>query len=146
MLRSLSRPFRFWAGLIVAVLYASCVLLPHAALALGNAAAHCLTDDHLTAHVHQPQATKHTHADGTTHHHPHAAADDDGATPAQQTSSGGDEKNHDGTCCGLFCISAIAFDPGVILPSPSSVAAGPAGPDDALKGRPPGRLNRPPIA
>lgn len=146
MLRSLSRTFRFWAGLTVAVLYAACVLTPHAALALGNTAAHCLTDDHLTAHVHKTQATEHTHADGTTHHHTHAVAHDDGGNAAQQTSSGGDDKNHDGTCCGLFCVSAIAFDPGVILPSPPSFAADRAGPDDALNGRPPGRLNRPPIA
>jgi hypothetical protein len=144
MLGSLSSTFRFWASLTVAALYALCVLTPHAALALGNTAAHCLTDDHPAAHVHAAQ--KHTHPDGPTHHHPDTAAHDDSENAAFPSHSGGDDKNHNGACCGLFCISAIAFEPGVILPVPSSCAAGRADRADALNGRCPGRLNRPPIA
>jgi hypothetical protein len=90
-------------------------------------------------------AQKHTHADGTTHHHANAAAQDDSANAAPPSHSGGNDKNHDGACCGLFCISAIALDPGVILPAPPSFAADRAGRDDTPRGRIPGRLNRPPI-
>ena len=53
----LRRRFRVRAALGIAALYAFCVLAPHAALALGHAGAHCLTEEQSTAaHVHKAKA------------------------------------------------------------------------------------------
>jgi len=132
------------AALGLAALYAFCVLAPHAAVALGSVA-HCLTDDRPAGHAHKTKAdvAPHTHADGTAHHHGGTPpADHDAVTADPQDHSKADDKS--GNCCGLFCISAIAAEPGPTLLAPVSFAALPAM-ADALTGRDPGRLNRPPI-
>ena len=145
MQKGLTKRFRLRAALGLAALYAFCVLAPHAALALGNNAAHCLTDDHTAAHVHKAPAatTAHTHADGSLHHHPARAAHDDAGNLPHKNSDA-DGKSHSGNCCGLFCFSAITLDPGVTLPAPPAFATEAPGPDDALAGRGPDRLKRPP--
>jgi hypothetical protein len=147
MLGRLSKRFRLRAALGLAALYAFCVLAPHAALALGNAAAHCLTDDHIAAHIHtaKAEAVAHSHGDGTVHDHGTASAHDDSGATVPHQHSGADGKDHKANCCGLFCISAIALESRVALPLPLSVAAIHPGPDDALNGRGPDRLIRPPI-
>ena len=132
MLRRLTRRFRFNAALALAALYASCVIAPHAALALTDAAAHCLTEPHGSSHVHRAQAETrvHVHADGTAHTHgdtaPHKQKDVD--------------KDHGGTCCGLFCVTALAHEPALTLSAPLAASLiGPAtgqlvlraGPDQA---------------
>jgi hypothetical protein len=144
----LRRRFRTRAALVVAALYAFCVLAPHAALALGHAAAHCLTEDHsAAAHVHKAKAqtASHIHADGTVHHHGGIPADGDAMTTDPHQHSDADGKSQSGNCCGLFCISAIALETGVAMPAPPLVAADLSSLHDALSGRSPGRINRPPI-
>jgi len=141
----LRQRFRIRAALCVAALYAFCVLAPHAAVALGSVA-HCLTDDPSAAHVHKAKAdvTAHTHADGTAHHHGGTpSADDDAVTADPQDHSKADDKRDN--CCGLFCISAITAEPGPTLLAPLPFAADLPALADALTGREPGRLNRPPI-
>src|SRR4051812_20887985 len=109
MLSGLTKRFRLKAALALTVIYALCILAPHAALALGNGAAHCLTEEMPAAHVHRAQPVSHAHADGTVHTHgapaAHRHADTDGAPVHKHPDPDG--KNHSGTCCGVFCISAI---------------------------------------
>jgi hypothetical protein len=147
MLTGLSKRLRLRAALVLVAAYALCVLAPHAALAFG-AAAHCLTDEPVAAHVHQVQPVSHTHADGAVHTHgapaAHKHADADGA-PAHKHSDP-DGKNHGGTCCGLFCVSAIALDVDTTLAVPRAHAATLPGLHEILAGRGPDRLIRPPIA
>ena len=137
MLSGLNKRFRLKAAVALAALYAFCVLAPHTALALADAA-HCLTEPHGAAHVHQQHATKsHVYADGVAHAHP------DTGTP--QKDSDADGKSHSGNCCGLFCVTAMAHEPALALfASPTTLLVGP-GEFYQLAGRGPDRINRPPI-
>ena len=145
MLARVSKTLRIRAALAVAVLYAFCAVAPHAALAFGEATAHCLTDR--VAHVHKPKAeiASHTHADGKVHHHNAVHTHDDLSTADPHQHSDTDGKRDPGNCCGLFCISALALDGGVALPSPPLVTTDLSSAYEALRGQSPGRINRPPI-
>ena len=135
MLSGLTRGFRLRAALMLAVLYALCVLGPAAALALTNTAMHCLTEQG-AAHVHgQASAKSHAHADGADHQH-----HDDGAT--QEHSDAG--KAASGNCCGLFCITALSHEPGFALLAPPATGRAIPVIVDALDGHGPDRLKRPP--
>jgi len=146
MFGTLSKGMRSRAALAVAAFYAFCVLAPSAAIALGSSG-HCLTDDGPAAHVHKAKAdvTAHTHADGTVHHHggPPTAHDHDESAPHKHSKTGG--KDESSNCCGLFCISAIGTPSSPSLLAPLSFAADLPALADALMGRDPGRLHRPPI-
>ena len=145
MFGTLSKGMRSRAAVAVAALYALCVLAPSAAIALGSSG-HCLTDDRPAAHVHKVKAdvTPHTHADGTAHHHgAQPATHDDESAPHKHSKTGG--KDESGNCCGLFCISTIGTQSGPRLIAPLSFAADLPALADALTGRDPGRLHRPPI-
>jgi hypothetical protein len=148
MLSALTRTFRVKAAIMLAALYALCVLAPAAAFAFSNnpAAAHCLTEGHVGVHnqaqhnqaQHNHADQVHVHADGTAHqHHDHGTApqpsNDDGKSPMA-------------TCCGLFSVVAIPGGPVPSLEfySLASVVLPPPG--EALSGRGPERINRPPIA
>jgi hypothetical protein len=148
---------RFAAALALAVIYALCVLAPHAAVALG-ADPHCLKDVPVAAHVHAAKAEPHEHAmhqhgDGmrqhgadTVHRHSNGLANGlaDSSVPKQSDTN---DKNHAATCCGLFCLTAIALDVAVMLPPPPPpVTLAALGRDEAHAGRGPIRINRPPIA
>jgi hypothetical protein len=144
MLSVLTKTFRAKAATALAALYVLCILAPAVAFALSDdpAIAHCLTEGHVGIHDHGAKAEHdgklHVHADGTAHQH-----HDDGAAPQP---SGNDGKAAMATCCGLFSVVAIPGEPlpsfgfdrlaSVVLP----VLA------DALAGRGPDRINRPPIA
>jgi hypothetical protein len=140
---------RFAAALVLAVIYALCVLVPHAAVALG-ADAHCLDETPVAAHVHAAKAEPHAHAgamhqhgDGTVHRHSNSSL----ADSSLPQHSDGNDKNHAATCCGLFCITAIALDVATALPPPPPpVTLAALGRDEAHAGRGPVRINRPPIA
>jgi hypothetical protein len=70
MLRRFKKPARARATIMVAALYALCVLAPNVALAFANAkgALHCLTEPSNLSHVHAAQkAETHAHADGSSH-------------------------------------------------------------------------------
>jgi hypothetical protein len=139
---------RFAAALALAVIYALCVLAPHAAVALG-ANAPCLDDAPVAAHVHAAKSEPHAHAggmhrlgDGSIHRHSDSRLADNG-NPRQSDSS---DRNHE-TCCGLFCLTAIALDVATVLPPPPPpVTLAALGRDEAHAGRGPVRINRPPIA
>jgi hypothetical protein len=128
---------RLGARFIVAVLYAACVIAPHAALAVSKAAAHCLTDVE-ASHVHggSEAATPHAHADDTIHQHANAAS-------KQPLGSG---ESHESKCCGLFCLTALAPASAPDSATPAFVGLIVVGLDDTLSGRLPERITRPPIA
>jgi hypothetical protein len=123
--------------LIVAVLYAVCLLAPHAAQAASKAAGHCLTEV-TAAHVHPDHdaATGHAHADGADPHHADAATST--ATP--------DGDNHAGMCCGVFCLTGLMAEPvsNPSVPTHASRIAADLG--HAMDGRVPDRIIRPPKA
>jgi hypothetical protein len=135
MLSGLSKRFRLNAAAVLAALYAVCVLAPHAALAITQVAAHCLTESHGAAHVHGSSTTKHVHADGTAHDHgggaPHNHADGDKAPV--------------GSCCGVFCVTALPHEPVPALATPLVARQIEPGAFFELAGREADRINRPPI-
>jgi hypothetical protein len=143
------RRHRFAAALALAVFYALCILAPHAAVALGGDP-YCLKDAPVAAHVHAAKAEPHAHAgamhqhgDGTVHRHSDSGLADK-SLPQQSDTN---DKNHSATCCGLFCITAIAFDVATVLPPPPPpVTLAALGRDEAHAGQGPVRINRPPIA
>jgi hypothetical protein len=152
MLSVPTKGFRVKAAIVLAALYALCILAPSAAFAFsGNPLiAHCLIEDHITAAGHDHGASGHEHgsnkvhlhADGTTHQH-----HDDGQVPRQTPkSSSGGGKADVATCCGLFSVVAIAGEPDLILGSSghASILVPPL--REALSGRGPERINRPPIS
>jgi hypothetical protein len=143
MLSAVARTVRIRAAITLAALYALCILTPAAAFAFSDnpAVAHCLTEGHVGVHEHSGKndhGKAHVHADGTTHQH---HADDAAPQPA-----GDDAKSPMATCCGLFSVVAIPGEPVPSLGfySLSSVVLPPPG--EALSGRGPERINRPPIA
>jgi hypothetical protein len=148
MLSGLTKRFRLKAALVLVALYALCIFAPHAAMAFGNGAAHCLTDDMSAAHVHPAKAERvsHTHVDGVAHPHGDQQSHKhvDGSAPHENSDADG--KNHSGTCCGLFCVSAIALDADTALAAPLAHSPNLPGLHESLAGRGPDRLIRPPIA
>jgi hypothetical protein len=156
MLSVPTKSFRVKAAIALAALYALCVLAPSAAFAFSNSPsiAHCLIEghdaiavhdhttpaahDHGTAAAHDHGGKMHVHADGTTHQH-----HDDGQVPKSPSGGG---KADVATCCGLFSVVAIAGEPDLILGSSghASVLRPPL--REALSGRGPERINRPPIS
>src|SRR5262249_56328723 len=102
---ALTKALRVKAAIILAVLYALCILAPAVAFAFSDnpAVAHCLTEGHVGvrdhASKHDHGGNLHVHADGTAHQH-----HDEGAAPQP---SGNDGKAAKATCCGLFSVVAI---------------------------------------
>ncbi len=140
---ALTKTLRVKAAIVLAVLYVLCILAPAVAFALSDnpAVAHCLTEGHVGVHDHGAQhehgGKLHVHADGTAHQH-----HDDGAAPQAPADDG---KGPIASCCGLFSVVAIAGEPvpSFGLDSLASVVLPIFG--EALSGRGPERINRPPI-
>jgi hypothetical protein len=140
LMRSLTRTFRIRAAILVALAYAFCVLAPSAALAFSESpkAFHCLSELAGMGAPPQHEAAGHTHMDGASHHHDERGAPDH--------HSGMGDKGHSGSCCGLFCTTALSHDPGLTFG-----LAAPASPTllaiaKSIIGHAPSPLHRPPIA
>jgi hypothetical protein len=140
---ALTKTLRVKAAIVLAALYALCILAPAVAFALSDnpAVAHCLTEGHVGVHdhgsKHEHGGKLHVHADGTTHQH-----HDDGAAPQAPADDG---KGPIASCCGLFSVVAIPGEPvpSFGFDSLASVVLPIFG--EALSGRGPERINRPPI-
>ena len=93
------------AGLIVALAYALCLLIPSVAMALTGDKAHCfsLAEGSSLAHVHHNSDAAAAHG----HYQDHGATEDGADAPASSS------------CCNLFCSTAL---PGV----PYDLPGGPA--------------------
>jgi hypothetical protein len=154
MLSLPAKSFRLKGAVVVAALYAFCVLLAAIAFALADSriAPPCLMDDLAALSMHDPganpvySAAHHhggapdAHAEGWAHNH---TGHPEGAK-ASGDSDG--EKCRPGECCGLFPMLALA---GVLDPAPApsrltSIIIPVL--TDALIGRGPDRIIRPPIA
>ena len=131
---------------MLAAVYAICVLAPAAALALSDnpSVAHCLTEGHVGIHVHADSSHVHADAAAHEHHHDAAAAHEHRHDAASQPQS--HDRNALPDCCGLFSVVALAGDPDLALgPSGHASMLVPA-PRQAMSGRGPERLYRPPIS
>lgn len=149
-MHGLTKNLRRRAALAIAVAYAFCVLAPAGALAVVSSPTvfHCIGELNAKAAPAVLQTAAHVHEDGTSHHHGDSAHGQSGA--ATHHSDAGDKahdnQEHGGTCCGLFCVSALAHDPGLTfgLSTPATSAA--ATMANGLTGRAPSPLHRPPKA
>jgi hypothetical protein len=129
--------FRIRAAIATMLLYAVCILAPSAACAF-DMVAHCLAGPFGAAHVHQAGAKSAVHHNEGTSIHSGAGKLD--------PHSDANEKGRGGSCCGLFCVTAIAHEPGVAAPVPPAIGSTGPGIAYELTGRGPDRINRPPIA
>jgi len=161
MLSLPTKSFRIKAAAAVAVLYAFCILLPAFAFAMadGRMAPPCLMDDlaAMSMHDHGAMAAMPAVESHATHHH--QAADDPPAIAMAHHHGGdgpmaaavppddsGHAKNRPGECCGLFPAAALASaDRAAPVPSRLASRLVPLM-TDALVGRGPDRIIRPPIA
>jgi hypothetical protein len=125
MLTALTTGLRFRFAILLAALASLCFVAPPAVLAFGHGAAtvDCMAHADMVAHG------KLTAAPAMKHHGDHSS-------PAE---------DHQPSCCGLFCMSALIADGGVVEP-----AATPSTPFAArqasLLSRVPERIDRPPIS
>lgn len=165
MLAVPTKSLRVKAAVAMAVIYGFCVLLPAFAFALadGRMAPPCLMEDLAAVSVHDQDAmhghdaaapeAAHQHHEAGGHHHRAVAADEyagmyhhgiaQGATPASHPDHG---KSRPGECCGLFPLMAFADGlPSVLAPSRLASTVIPVM-TDAMVGRGPDRIIRPPIA
>ena len=97
MLTALTTGLRFRLAILLAVFASLCFVAPPAVLAFGHGAATVDCMAHADKVDHGRMATTHD----TKHHGDHS-------TPAG---------NQQHSCCGLFCLSALAADGGVIDPA-----------------------------
>lgn len=138
------------AAILLSVAYALAVLAPHAALAFSNGpvTAHCLTEIANILHKHdfkdlsldaghEKLSPTQVHGDTAVHVHGEMKS----AAGHFKQINHGSEKN----CCGLFCISAIAWADIAPLLLPVSFAASSPTADTKLRSRSPDRLIEPPI-
>lgn len=139
-MRGLKKNVRNWLAAFIALGYVACVLAPTAALAFtaSPASFHCLAE--LTG-LSAPTAD-----DGHSHTHAHGAVQQNDQSGVADHQSGTGSKIDDGSCCGLFCVSALSHDPGLTfgVSTPASPVSSPV--SRGLIGRAPSPLHRPPIA
>ena len=125
MLTALRTGLRFRLAILLAIFASLCFVAPPAVLAFGHGAATVDCMAHADKVGHGKMAT----TQETNHHGDHS-------TPAG---------NQQHSCCGLFCLSALAADGGVIdnvaIPSTPFPAR-----DTMRFGRVAERLDRPPIS
>jgi hypothetical protein len=124
MLTALRTGLRFRLAVVLAAFAALCFVAPPAVLAFG-------------------------HGGNTIDCLVHADMVDHGRTAARDTKHHGDHSSpagdHQMTCCGLFCLSALATDSGVIDPVAARSAPSPAR-ETSVFSRVSERLDRPPIS
>jgi len=139
-MRNLTKSFRSQAAILIALAYSVCVLAPSAALAVVDnpASLHCLDELNGLSAPSNHGILSHTHASGTVHHHNKSSSPDHHSGPGN--------KADDGSCCGLFSVSALPHDP-VLTFGISALASQPVSAvTNDLVGRAPSPLHRPPIA
>jgi hypothetical protein len=142
MLSLPTKSFRVKAATVVAAVYAFCVLLPAVAFALadGSMAPPCLMDDLAAVSMHDHAMDAEAPA---AHAHHHGAGEQAGVPPQSDSDHG---KSRPGECCGLFPMAALAggLRPALMPSRLTSIVIPLLA--DALIGRGPDRIIRPPIA
>ena len=131
MLLTLLNGLRFKLAIAFTAFAVMSFVLPPAVLAFGHGenTAHCLSKAGSGDHA-MPKAS------GAGHHAGHAfpACDDSTSAPEHQM-----------TCCGLFCVSAVMIDGGAVIENGLPAAHDPMAEPDLLTSVL-DRLDRPPIA
>jgi hypothetical protein len=159
MLALPTKSLRVKAAVALAVIYGLCVLLPAFAFALadGRMAPPCLVDEIAAVSMHDhdtaaAQAASHHHDAGGEHHHAvvadeHAGAHHHAMAPTAMPPADHDHsKSRPGECCGLFPLMAFADGlPSVLAPLRLTSTVIPVM-TDAMVGRAPDQIIRPPIA
>jgi len=143
MLSLPTRLFLVRAAVALAAMYGFCVLAPSLALAFFDdpAVPFCLTGSYSNPQ-HRSDATHVVRAAAADHHADHAASP---AHSAHHDHSGSGAGANPADCCGLFPMVGmfgevrIAFRPSSVVPAPFPALT------DALEGRGPERINKPPI-
>jgi hypothetical protein len=139
VLIGLQQRFRARAALTCAALYLVCVLVSSVAFALahGGDLLDCLTEQHAVAAVPHHDVASHELA-GMMHDH--------GGSGAPHQYPGDPQKHQIAPCCSMFAMVALLGAPVPELASATPLAASFPLLQDALDGRGPDRINRPPIA
>jgi hypothetical protein len=141
--------FRIRAALALAAMYGFCALAPSLAFAVFDnpAVPFCLTESYLNPNLYG--GVTHAHDDGGAHHHvDHTASHQhssphEPSTPPQHPLNGASGNPTD--CCGLFPmvglfgVAHVDFGPSNVVSMPFPALT------DALQGRGPERINKPPI-
>jgi hypothetical protein len=124
MLTALRTGLRFRFAILLAIFASLCFVAPPAVLAFGHgsATADCMAHADIVGHG-KASATQHMKHDG------------DHSAPTA---------NHQPSCCGLFCMSALPADGGPFLPAAPTFTPLPLR-DTILFSRVPEHLDRPPI-
>jgi hypothetical protein len=137
MLIGLATGLRFRLGLAIAAFAAFCFVAPPAVLAFGHGGntLDCL------AHADKVNHGKAAASQAAHHHGDHAPATE---LPGEDGHPG-PVVDHQMSCCGLFCLSALAADLGLMQPARAAAAPDPAREPNLLS-RVPERLDRPPIS
>ena len=139
MLTALTTGVRFRLAIALTTFAALCFVAPPAVLAFGHGetTAKCLS--HADAVNHGMAKAHHMEHEGS--HSPSVA---DGVTPvAEHSAPAGD--HHQMSCCGLFCLSALAVDAGNAIDLGGTHSFFPTL-ASSLFSRSPERLDRPPIS
>ena len=131
MLIALRTGLRFRLAAMLALFAAVCFVAPPAVLAFGHGgnALGCLANADKVNHGNAASQT-------SGHHGDHASGGGDHSAPSS---------HHEMTCCGLYCLSAIAAECTGLVPSAPTAALVPAR-DPTLFSRVTERLDRPPIS
>lgn len=136
MLLTLLNGLRFKLAIALTAFAVLSFVLPPAVMAFGHGdnTAHCLSKAGSGDHAMPSHAMK---TDGEAHHAGHAVpASDDNSAPAP---------DHQMTCCGLFCVSAVMIDGVAVIENGLPAAHDPVGEPDPLT-HILDRLDRPPIS
>jgi hypothetical protein len=125
MLTALTTGLRFRLAILLTAFAAVCFMAPPAVLAFGHGSAttDCMAHADMVGHG-KMGTTKHIQ-----HHGDHSAP----------------TGNHQPSCCGLFCMSALAVDVGVGETAATSSTSYPPR-ESILFSRVEGRIDRPPIS
>ena len=163
MLALPTKALRVKAAVALAVIYGFCVLLPAFAFALadGRMAPPCLMEEIAAVSMHDTampdrgaaaaQAPSRHHDAGGGHHHAVVAEEHASAHQHAMASTATPPADHDhsksrpGECCGLFPLMAFADGlPSILAPARLTSTVIPVM-TDAMAGRGPDRIIRPPI-
>ena len=140
------------AGWFAALLYLFCVLVPGAALALGDAAS-CLTTENQTT-GNQATTVRQVHEQTLPMHAASAAHLHHGAQAGHHANAGTHEhaghehggKTSPGPCCAMLCLSAITANLPAFAKPPQPISVRISENFQRLPGKAPPLLYRPPIA
>jgi hypothetical protein len=149
MLSLPTKLLRIKAALALAAVYGFCVLAPSLAFAFFDnpAVPFCLTESYLNPTLHS--GAMQVHDDGVAHHHADHTASHEHSTPHEHSAPhqhpDSSANGNPTDCCGLFPMVGLLGEVRVALGPSNPVSMPLVALTDALQGRGPERINKPPI-